>query len=139
MHAGRTTNIASIISLLGAFLAAAMVMGLLAAGLVMPAVGAAGAAARSGVDVFDSLPTEFTASPLSQQSRIVAAGGEALATPYEENRVIVPLANVAPIMRKAQVAIEDSRFYEHGGVDVRGVVRALASNAAGTTVQGGPR
>jgi len=137
MHAGRTTNIASIISLLGAFLAAAMVMGLLAAGLVMPAVGAAGAAARSGVDVFDSLPTEFTASPLSQQSRIVAAGGEALATPYEENRVIVPLANVAPIMRKAQVAIEDSRFYEHGGVDVRGVVRALASNAAGTTVQGG--
>jgi len=137
MHAGRTTNIASIISLLGAFLAAAVVMGLLAAGLVMPAVGAAGAAARSGVDVFDSLPTEFTSAPLSQQSRILAAGGEPLATPYEENRIIVPLANVAPIMRKAQVAIEDSRFYEHGGVDMRGVVRALASNVAGTTVQGG--
>ena len=137
MPAGRTTNIASIISLLGAFLAAAVVMGLLTSGLVMPAVGAAGAAARSGVDVFDSLPSEFTSSPLSQQSRILAAGGELLATPYEENRIIVPLANVAPIMRKAQVAIEDSRFYEHGGVDVRGVVRALASNAAGTTVQGG--
>ncbi len=137
MHAGRTTNLASIISLLGAFLAAAVVMGLLAAGLIMPAVGAAGAAARSGVDVFDSLPTEFTAAPLSQQSKIVAAGGGLLATPYEENRIIVPLANVAPIMRKAQVAIEDSRFYEHGGVDVRGVVRALASNAAGTSVQGG--
>ena len=34
-------------------------------------------------------------------------------------------------MQKAQIAIEDSRFYEHGGVDVRGVVRALVSNASG--------
>ena len=137
MHAGRTTNIASIISLLGAFLAAAVVMGLLTAGLVMPAVGAAGAATRSGVDLFDALPSAFTASVLSQQSRILDSAGNELATPYEENRVIVPLANVAPIMRKAQVAIEDSRFYEHGGIDVRGVVRAMVSNAAGTSTQGG--
>ena len=34
-------------------------------------------------------------------------------------------------MQKAQIAIEDSRFFEHGGVDVRGVVRALVSNASG--------
>jgi len=95
MHAGRTTNIASIISLLGAFLAAAVVMGLLTAGLVMPAVGAAGAATRSGVDLFDALPSAFTASVLSQQSRILDSAGNELATPYEENRVIVPLANVA--------------------------------------------
>ena len=137
MHGGRTTNIASIISLLGAFLAAALVMGLLAAGLAMPAVGAAGAVARSGVDVFDSLPSEFNASPLSQQSRILDAAGNLLATPYEQNRVIVPLDQVAPVMRQAQVAIEDSRFYEHGGIDVRGVMRAFVSNAAGTSTQGG--
>ncbi len=137
MHGGRTTNIASIISLLGAFLAAAVVLGLLAAGLAMPAVGAAGAVARSGVDVFDSLPSEFDSSPLSQQSRILDASGNLLATPYEQNRVIIPLSEVAPVMRQAQIAIEDSRFYEHGGVDVRGVVRAMVSNAAGTSTQGG--
>ena len=57
-------------------------------------------------------------------------------TPYDENRIIVPLKQIAPIMQKAQIAIEDSRFYEHGGVDVRGFSRALVSNAQGGDVQG---
>ncbi|MEO7234799.1 MAG: transglycosylase domain-containing protein [Lapillicoccus sp.] len=132
MKAGRTTNIASIIPLLGAFVGAAVVMGLLGAGLVMPSVGAAGAVTRTGVDMFDALPSEFTAATLSQQSKILDAKGNVLATPHDENRIIVPLDQVAPVMQKAQVAIEDSRFYEHGGVDVRGVVRALVSNASGS-------
>ncbi|MDQ6897262.1 MAG: transglycosylase domain-containing protein [Actinomycetota bacterium] len=132
MKAGRTTNIASIIPLLGAFVGAAVVMGLLGAGLVMPSVGAAGAVTRTGVDMFDALPSEFTAATLSQQSKIVDAKGNVIATPHDENRIIIPLDQVAPVMQKAQVAIEDSRFYEHGGVDVRGVVRALVSNASGS-------
>ena len=37
----------------------------------------------------------------------------------------MPLSDVAPVMRKAVIAIEDSRFYEHGGIDLRGTVRAL--------------
>ena len=132
MKAGRTTNIASIIPLLGAFLGVAVVMGLLGAGLVMPTVGAAGAVTRTGVDMFDALPSEFTAATLSQQSKILDAKGNVIAAPHEENRIVVPLDRVAPVMQKAQVVIEDSRFYEHGGVDVRGVVRALASNASGS-------
>jgi membrane peptidoglycan carboxypeptidase len=132
MKAGRTTNIASIIPLLGAFVGAAVVMGLLGAGLVMPTVGAAGAVTRTGVDMFDALPSEFTAATLSQQSKILDAKGNVIATPHDENRIVVPLDQVAPVMQKAQVAIEDSRFYEHGGVDVRGVVRALVSNASGS-------
>ena len=132
MKAGRTTNIASIIPLLGAFVGAAVVMGLLGAGLVMPSVGAAGAVTRTGVDMFDALPSEFTAATLSQQSKILDAKGNVIATPHDENRIIVPLDQIAPVMQKAQVAIEDSRFYEHGGVDVRGVVRALVSNASGS-------
>ena len=131
MKAGRTTNIASIIPLLGAFVGAAVIMGLLAAGLVMPTVGAAGAITRTGVDMFDALPSEFTAAALSQQSKILDAKGNVIATPHDENRIIVPLDQVAPVMQKAQIAIEDSRYYEHGGVDVRGVVRALVSNASG--------
>ena len=137
MRAGRTTNLASVISLLGAFLATAMVIGLLVAGVAMPAVGAIGSVTRSGIDVFDSLPTSFTAAPLSQQSRLTDVTGAPLTTLFDENRVIVPLTSVAPIMQKAQVAIEDSRFYEHGGLDVRGVVRAVVSNVQGDVVQGG--
>ncbi|MEO7058889.1 MAG: hypothetical protein ABI083_04175, partial [Lapillicoccus sp.] len=59
MHAGRTTSFASVISLLGAFLATAMVIGLLVAGVAMPAVGAFGTVTRSGIDIFDSLPDSF--------------------------------------------------------------------------------
>ena len=39
-------------------------------------------------------------------------------------------------MRKAQIAIEDSRFYEHGGVDPQGSARALVSNLRGGDTQG---
>ena len=126
----RVTSFANILSLLVALVATAVVMGLLAAGLAMPAVGATGATARKGVDMFESLPTEFITSPLSQQSRILA-GDTVIATPFDENRIIVPLAKIAPIMRQAQVAIEDSRFYEHGGVDTYGLVRAAVSTLQG--------
>ena len=129
-------NLANIISLLGAFVATSVVVGLLGAGLVMPAVGATGAAARTGVHAFDSLPSDFTQTPLSQQSRILANDGTLISTPYDENRVIVPLAKIAPVMRQAQVAIEDSRFYEHAGIDPQGVGRAFISNLGGGSTQG---
>jgi len=133
---GRVTNFAKVISLLVAFLATSVVVGLLGAGLVMPAVGATGAAARQGVHAFDSLPGDFTQTPLSQQSRILADNGTLISTPYEENRVIVPLSKIAPVMRQAQIAIEDSRFYEHGGIDPMGVGRAFISNLGGGSTQG---
>jgi membrane peptidoglycan carboxypeptidase len=124
----RTTSIGGVVRLLGAFLASALVLGLLAAGLVMPAVGATGALARSGVDVFNELPSEFSTDPLAQTSRILAADGTVIATPQEQNRTIVPLSKIAPIMRTAQVDIEDHRFYDHGGIDLQGTARAVISN-----------
>jgi len=133
---GRSTNLANVISLLGAVVATSVVLGLLGAGLLMPTVAATGAVAREGVHVFDSLPGEFTQNPLSEQSRILAADGTLIATPYDENRVIVPLAQIAPVMRQAQIAIEDNRFYEHGGIDIQGVGRALISNMRGGNTQG---
>jgi penicillin-binding protein 1A len=43
----------------------------------------------------------------------------------EESRVLVDTEDIAPIMRQAIVSVEDQRFYEHNGVDVRGIARAL--------------
>jgi len=65
--AGRVATYTNIVSLLGAFLATSVVLGLLGAGLMMPVAGAAGATARQGVHVFDDLPGEFTRTPLSQR------------------------------------------------------------------------
>jgi membrane peptidoglycan carboxypeptidase len=132
----RGTNFANVISLLGALVATSLVLGLLGAGLMMPTVAATGALARGGVAVFDALPGDFTTNPLSQQSRILASDGSLIATPYDENRIIVPLAQIAPVMRQAQIAIEDSRFYEHGGVDPQGVGRAFLTNLRSGSTQG---
>ncbi len=128
---GTTQNISRVLRGLAAFVTLSAVMGLLAAGLAIPAVGATGSAIKGGIDVFDQLPADLTASPLNQQSKILDASGRVIATPYAENRIIVPLASVSPIMRKAQIAIEDSRFYEHGGLDVRGLSRAVVETLQG--------
>lgn len=125
-------------SLLAAFVAISVAMGLLSAGLALPLTGALGAAASGTATAFEDLPENFTPTALAQQSTVVSRDGKTLATPYESNRVIVPLKKIAPVMRKAQIAIEDSRFEEHGGIDVRGTARALVTNAAGGGVtQGG--
>ena len=133
---GSVEQVARAVSLLAAFVAVAVVAGVLAAGLVMPAVGVTGTLARSSVDFFDSLPEELEQQPLSQQSRILYADGSVMATFYYENRVLVPLSSVAPVMRQAVIAIEDSRFYEHGGVDPQGMSRALVNNFSGGDTQG---
>ena len=65
--------------------------------------------------MFDSLPGEFSTSPLAQQSKIYDARGGLITTPYDENRIIVSLKSISKTMQNAQIAIEDSRFREHGG------------------------
>ncbi len=50
----------------------------------------------------------------------------------------VDLEHVAPIMRKAIIAIEDYRFYDHGALDLKGTLRAFVTNQASSgVVQGG--
>ncbi|WP_153395923.1 penicillin-binding protein [Ornithinicoccus halotolerans] len=131
------TTFARVMSLLGAFVAISVLMGLIAAGIMLPVVGAAGTAARESVTMFEELPGDLERNPLAQQSRILTANGQLISTPAQENRILVELEDVAPVMRKAQIAIEDERFYEHGGADLRALTRALVTNATSDTTQGG--
>ncbi|WP_188522160.1 transglycosylase domain-containing protein [Isoptericola cucumis] len=132
----RTMPATQLVALLLAFVLAAVAGGVLTAGLVIPAVAGANAAADSTVEVYDELPAELEPSPLSQQSRIYAADGKQLATFYAQNRIVVPLDKVSEPMQNAVIAIEDERFWEHGGIDMRGMSRALANNVAGHATQG---
>lgn len=54
----------------------------------------------------------------------------------DEGRVILGSKSIAPVMKQAVVAVEDQRFYEHKGVDLRGVARALANDLSGGPIQG---
>lgn len=116
--------------LLAGFVATSMLAGVLTAGLYLPAVGAVGQVARGSIGFFDSLPAEFTVAQPSQQSRILYADGTPMATFYNENRIVVPLKQISPVMRQAIVAIEDQRFYDHSGADPQGILRALVKNAS---------
>ena len=56
----------------------------------------------------------------------------------EQDRIVVPLSKISPTLQQAVIAAEDARFYEHKGVDDRGIVRAAVTNLlSGEVSQGG--
>jgi penicillin-binding protein 1A len=56
----------------------------------------------------------------------------------EQDRIVVPLSEISPTLQQAVIAAEDARFYEHKGVDDRGIVRAAVTNLlSGEVSQGG--
>lgn len=111
------------------FLGVSVLAGAVLAGIALPAAGALGLAAKGTVDGFDEIPANLKTPPLSQRTTILDAKGGKIATVYSRDRTVVPLKAISPYMQKALVAIEDSRFYEHGAVDLKGVLRALNRNA----------
>ncbi|HZE30232.1 MAG TPA: transglycosylase domain-containing protein [Actinoallomurus sp.] len=116
----------------------AFIAGFLTAFLVLPYALMGGLTVRAANKGFQSLPADLVTPALPQGSVILAADGTKLATFYFENRVEVPITQVAPVMRRAIVAIEDSRFYEHGALDIKGTIRAVIANMrAGDVIQGG--
>jgi len=122
---------------LAGFLGVCVLAGALVAGMLLPLVGTGAVAAKHFAEDFQALPSDIETRPPAQASVVLASDGTRIATFYDENRVAVPLAKVSPIMIKALLAIEDSRFYEHGGVDPKGTLRALFNNSDGGDRQGG--
>jgi membrane peptidoglycan carboxypeptidase len=119
-----------------------MVTALAVAATLLPMVAAGGKAAQRLTQEL-GCKGEATALTLrlprvAQRSTIVARDGTVMARLYLENRKVVRLDKVAPIAEKAVLGIEDYQFYEHGGIDVKAIVRALVANLkAGHVTQGG--
>jgi penicillin-binding protein 1A len=76
---------------------------------------------------------------LPQTSFVFAADGSKITALHaEQNRVIVPLSRIPENIRHAVVAIEDKRFYDHIGIDVKALMRAAYIDATtGRIVEGG--
>jgi penicillin-binding protein 1A len=69
---------------------------------------------------------------------VYADDGTPIAEYYIERRIVVPLQQIPQTLLHAFVAAEDSRFFEHEGIDFFGIIRALWKNIkAGGIVQGG--
>lgn len=77
---------------------------------------------------------------MKQTSLILDVNGERFSEHYKDDnrRLWVPLAEIPQSVQKAFVAAEDKRFYEHKGIDLRGIIRAFINNmAASNRPQGG--
>jgi membrane peptidoglycan carboxypeptidase len=118
------------------FLAASAMCGVLVASLVVPAIAAAGFGVSNSIGFFESLPEELTVEPPSQSTKVLTSDGQTIATFYAENRVRIPLDQMSPYIKDAVIAIEDSRFYDHAGVDPQGILRAVVANLTKGDQQG---
>jgi penicillin-binding protein 1A len=112
-----------------AWLAGLALAGLLALTLV---IGVALAVAYPQLPEIASLTDYRPKLPM----RVFSSDGVLLGEFGEERRNFTPIGQIPRIMKEAVLAAEDSRFYEHGGVDYKGVVRAALENLRDARSQG---
>ncbi len=140
--------------MLGRLVTFAAIGGVLAAAMVLPVVAATGILVRNQADKFTTL--SLSAQGLPQRSEILDRNGHLLAyvygvdVPYyssSDNASVLqyfgwdrqPVAynQISPNMVNALVAIEDSRYWQHGAIDLRGTIRAAVNDLQHKPVQGG--
>ena len=127
-------RIRGVFGLIALTVAAALVV----AGIALPGVLLAGAATTTVAHSVRSLPDGIDPTSPPQPSVLYAADGTTrIATFYSQYRKPVQLKKVSKVMQQAMVAAEDRRFYEHGAVDAKGVLRAAAANIRNGAVDQG--
>lgn len=138
------TTSRSLIGVFGGFLGfilASIAAGVLVVVAAAPVVALSGLAATNTINVFKNLPEYLSIEPLSEKSNIYATQSDGtpvlLASFYDQNRVEVGWDQISQYAKDAAVAGEDPRFYEHGGVDPQGTLRAAVMTATGRDTQGG--
>ncbi|MDT5023780.1 MAG: hypothetical protein QOE61_206 [Micromonosporaceae bacterium] len=111
--------------------------GVVVAAAAFPAIAMGGLAAKTGAEGFGQLPASLSAPAPPQITYVYASDAKTLlSTFYDENRHDIPLSEMPLVMQHAIIAAEDQRFYQHNGVDMQGIVRALVANQQGGDKQG---
>ncbi|CAN5852858.1 penicillin-binding protein 1A [soil metagenome] len=107
-----------------------VLLGLVVAGALL--IGFALSMAYPNLPELDAITSYRPKMPL----RVFSADNMLIAEFGEERRNVVRFADIPELMKKAVLAIEDDRFYEHGGVDYLGIARAAVHNLTGGPKQG---
>ncbi len=114
-----------------------VVAGVVLAGILFPVVGGAGILASQVAESATETSGSIRSGVLPSASVMTDSSGAPVAYFYDRYRQSVPSDKISTAMKAAIVAIEDRRFYEHGGVDPVGTARALVNNSSGGQQQGG--
>lgn len=107
--------------------------GVFIAGMGIPFAALASDAAGSASSSLNNVTTQLTIPHQAENSQILLANGDVLASFFDQNREPVGLDQISPQMQKAQMAIEDHRFYDHGAVDAQGILRAALGQVVGNS------
>ncbi len=110
---------------------------LLLAGLVVAVAGGALTFAFGGAIAGCPTIDAFRAYRPPEATRVFAMDGSRLADLSPERRTVVELDEIPASVRDGFVAVEDRRFWSHGGVDVRGIGRALWRNVTSASLEEG--
>ncbi|MGF3053273.1 transglycosylase domain-containing protein [Microbacterium sp. YY-03] len=124
------------------FTALSALAGLLLTATITPAIALTSTAASSVITVFNNIPGFLAIDKLMLPTEIYATNKQTgqpqlMAEFWEQNRIPVTYDEVSPYIVDALLSSEDPRYFEHGGIDMIGTVRALLSNASGGETQGG--
>jgi membrane peptidoglycan carboxypeptidase len=136
-RSGRRMTPPIFLGVLASLAALAVLAGVVVGAMMVPLVGLAGMATRDATETFDSLQVPAL-SQLPSRSEILDANGSLIAYYYPNYiyRIPVSYQQISPPMRQAIVAIEDTRFYSTGALDIHGTLRAIAVDLVGGQVQG---
>lgn len=117
---------------------AGLIAGVVVAVAAFPMAAVGGLLAKATADLVDKTPKDLLATAPAQTTYVYGSDGVTPLTMfYEEHRRYTPITQMSPYIQQAIVASEDSRFYEHRGVDAKGIARAFVANQqAGGVSQG---
>ncbi|GAA1962357.1 transglycosylase domain-containing protein [Agromyces allii] len=114
-----------------AFVGMSALAGVLVTAAVTPALAVTGLAANNSITMFENLPGFLNIDDLAQKSTIYAIQPDgtpaAITSFYEDNREEVEFDYISQYLKDAAVAGEDPRYYEHGGIDIKGTLSAVAN------------
>ncbi|MDG4805794.1 transglycosylase domain-containing protein [Micromonospora sp. WMMD1120] len=118
-------------------LRAGLIAGIVIAAAAYPLVALTGIGAKATAHAVEQKTRVLRTAMPAETSYVYAPDGKTVLTMfYEEYRQYTKLSDMSPNIQQAIVAAEDSRFYQHHGVDPKGVARAFVSNARSGGSQG---
>ncbi|MCW0211933.1 MAG: penicillin-binding protein [Pseudonocardia sp.] len=113
-----------------------LIAGVLAAGALFPVAAGVGLLAGEVSDSAIGSNSDLKSGNLPSATTVTDSSGAPIAYLFDQYRVPVTSDKISTAMKASIVAIEDRRFYEHGGFDPIGAARAVVNNSNGGAQQG---
>jgi membrane peptidoglycan carboxypeptidase len=114
-----------------------LLAGVLLAGVLAPISIGLGVASNTISDSVDSINSDLANAEFPLVTTVTDRTGAPIAYLFDNYRLPVSFNEISPNMTSALISIEDRRFYDNSGIDVKGMLRAAFSNSSGGSTQGG--